>query len=206
MEYPARPGMEESLLPKQTILLPNRTLIVNYPQLEIRRAISSPVTRRLWTHFLFIGTAWILESPPRGERKEEENIVKNGVLRVHWLCQGEVYWLLFLPTLAGIWQSTQSLGMDLDFVIFFNILGCDPGANPEINSAWRFVHYPSPTTWLLWTEILSQSWDSEHVAAAAILLGAPISMGMSLSLWLIGCQIHLVVGNYTFKLMTKNTM
>lgn len=70
------------------------------PRLGIEKAISSPVTRRLWTNFLFLCTPWILGSPPTGDRREEENIVRNYVPRLKGLCKREVEWILFLSTLS----------------------------------------------------------------------------------------------------------
>ena len=46
---------------------------------------------------------WILESPPKGERKEE-NIVENCVTRINPLNQGEIDRLLCHPTLPRNWQ------------------------------------------------------------------------------------------------------
>lgn len=89
---------------------------------------------------------------------------------------------------------------------FFYSLGCDPGANPEINSAWCFVPHPSPTPWLLWTEIPKSKRRFWTQSCRCHVVRCPVSTGISLSLWFIGCQIHLVVGNDTFKIMTKNTM
>lgn len=69
------------------------------PPLGIERAISSPVTRRCWTNFLFLCTCWIPGSPSTGERREE-NIVRNYVPRINWLYEREVEWILFLSTLS----------------------------------------------------------------------------------------------------------
>ena len=65
-----------------------------------------------WNIFSFYLNILDFRITTTGGRKEG-NSVKNSVVKIHGLCQGEVFWLLFLPTPPGNCQFTQSLGVKL---------------------------------------------------------------------------------------------
>lgn len=150
------------LLPKQRILLPDKALCY-CPPLGIERAISSPVTRRCWTNFLFLCTCWIPGSPSTGERREE-NIVRNYVPRITGSTRERLNGSCFSqPYPNGELAIQMTSREEPGFVIVFCSMGCNPLASPEINSAWLTL-----APWLPWTEILQSklrfptpSWDHD---------------------------------------------